>query len=482
MKSAPREIHQICWQSLGAELIFTQDCFGNYLSFYWQNAEKNALGDGKTADQYEQVILIPREKKAYQETLNRVLASSVPEKCYFSLEYGDQSFPFELVISPIFPPQGKPTTVLVIGRHCQSEVVTLTSNYEENRPEKIAQKLLIKIGRQLRRSLDLETIRLKTVDSLGEVFEVSRCLLFSYDSGRNQLKVEAEYRQGEVLSMLGCLIDLENEAHLQQAIASDRVVMVDRIVPEVFEQKSILAVATYYQNQPNGLICLQQCDRHRDWNSIEIELVQELADQVGTAIAHATIYRELEQAKTEAEEASRLKSDFLASTSHELRTPLNGIIGFLKLILEDMADNPEEQGEFIEEAYRSSLHLLNLINDILDIAKIEAGKMELDFAPVILNELLENLDNFARPQAAEKQLNFQIKLPLTYEPIIVYGNYQRLLQVMFNLVSNAIKFTHKGGITVNAEIVQKTIKRHGQKFPYCKKTSFPPSLQLIYGK
>ena len=69
------------------------------------------------------------------------------------------------------------------------------------------------------------------------------------------------------------------------------------------------------------------------------------------------------------------------------------------------------------------------------------------------------------PQAAEKQLNFQIKLPLTYEPIIVYGNYQRLLQVMFNLVSNAIKFTHKGGITVNAEIVQKIIKRHGQKFP-----------------
>ena len=465
MKNAPREIDRICWQSLGAELVFTQDCFGNYLSFFWQNAQKNSLDDGKTADKSEKAILIPREKKAYQEILNRVLARSVPEKCYFFLEYGDQSFPFELVISPILPPQGKSTTVLVIGRHCQSELVTLTSSHGENRPEKIAQKLLIKIGRQLRRSLDLETIRLKTVDSLGEVFEVSRCLLLSYDEGGNQLKVEAEYCQAELLSMLGCLINVENEPYLQQAIASGRVVMVDWIVSEVFEEKSILAVATYYQNQPNGLICLQQCDRYRDWDSMEIELLEELADQVGTAIAHATIYRELKQAKTEAEEASRLKSDFLASTSHELRTPLNGIIGFLKLILEDLADNPEEQGEFIQEAYRSSLHLLNLINDILDIAKIEAGKMELDFAPVVLNELFENLENFARSQAAEKQLNFQLKLPLTYEPIIIYGNYQRLLQVMFNLVSNAIKFTHKGGITVNAEIVQKTIKRHGHKFP-----------------
>ena len=102
-----------------------------------------------------------------------------------------------------------------------------------------------------------------------------------------------------------------------------------------------------------------------------MEFVQELAAQVGTAIAHATLYQELEEVTRIAKEASQLKSEFLASTTHELRTPLNGIIGFLKLVLDDMADSEEEKQEFLEEAHQSALHLLNLINDILDLAKIE---------------------------------------------------------------------------------------------------------------
>jgi signal transduction histidine kinase len=193
--------------------------------------------------------------------------------------------------------------------------------------------------------------------------------------------------------------------------------------------------------------------------------VQELADQVGTAIAHATLYQELEQASHAAEEASRLKSEFLASTTHELRTPLNGIIGFLKLILDGMADDAEEQREFLEESYKSALYLLNLINDILDIAKIEAGKMDLELSPVELKELLQSVENFARPQALRKQLNFKIKCPATHTPIVLYGNYQRLLQVLLNLVGNAIKFTHEGGIVVSAEIVKKKLVWDGQEFP-----------------
>ena len=96
----------------------------------------------------------------------------------------------------------------------------------------------------------------------------------------------------------------------------------------------------------------------------------------------------------------------MANTSHELRTPLNGIIGFLKLLLEGMADNPEEQREFIEEAYKSSIHLLNLINDILDIAKIEAGKMDLELTEIELEELFQDVDNLIHTQAKQKQSEF----------------------------------------------------------------------------
>jgi signal transduction histidine kinase len=210
------------------------------------------------------------------------------------------------------------------------------------------------------------------------------------------------------------------------------------------------------------------------WSETDQQVLQQVVDQAGTAIAHALLLEEsrllvadleqvndslmrqqsdLEEARQQAEAASRLKSDFLANTSHELRTPLNGMLGFLKLILDGMVDDPEEQTQFIDEAYRSAMHLLNLINDILDIAKIEAGKMQLDLNPIELDDLMGAVENFTRPQAQQKQLGFEIRTPDTRDKVILYGNYQRLLQVMLNLVGNAIKFTHEGSITISAEVI-----------------------------
>ncbi|MEH1861085.1 MAG: AAA-like domain-containing protein [Nostoc sp.] len=167
------------------------------------------------------------------------------------------------------------------------------------------------------------------------------------------------------------------------------------------------------------------------------------------------------------EEGERAKSEFLANVSDEIRTPLNGMIGFLKLILEGMADDPEEQNQFLAEAHHLSIHLLNIINDILDIAKIEAGKMELAYAPVKLDELFSHVEGFMRPQAEMRNLSFRMQMPATSDEIIVQSNYQRLLQVMLNLVGNAIKFTHEGGVTVSADLVLKKVKPNfqAQQFP-----------------
>jgi signal transduction histidine kinase len=265
--------------------------------------------------------------------------------------------------------------------------------------------------------------------------------------------------------MLGMRLDENEYTFLKQVKSSPSPLIIEEFKPEQFQIKSILITATFDHQERNGIICLQQCDRQRLWNQGEIELVEELAPQVGTAIAHANIYQKLEKANLETEEASRLKSEFLASTSHELRTPLNGIIGFLKLILDDMADDEEEKQEFIQEAYNSAIHLLNLINDILDIAKIEAGKVEFEFKPISLQEICDNIYKFAQNQAKKKNLAFSINIPQTYDPILVYADYQRLLQIMLNLVGNALKFTQIGEIKIIAEIVQKKINRHGLEFP-----------------
>ncbi|MGK7876065.1 MAG: ATP-binding protein [Xenococcaceae cyanobacterium] len=465
MKASPAQFNSICWQDLGAELVFTQDYSGKYLSFYWQDAQDYGLSNEQVLGSSPEQILTPVAPEAYFERIRRVIERRIPEQCHWQFEYRGQSFPFELVITPILPRNGQAKSVLVMGHLLSEAEMPLTTNSALPANPDPYQKLLTNIARKIRSTLDLEKIWMQTVDSLGEALQVSRCLIVSYNPEKEQLDVKAEYCQKPCKSMLGRRLDWQSEPYLKQAISFREPVVVDQIVPDIFKQKSALLVSTFYHNQRNGLICLMQCDRRRHWSQAEMELVQELADQVGTAIAHATLYQELKRARIEAEEASCLKSEFLASTSHELRTPLNGIIGFLKLILDGMADNPEEEREFIEEAYNSAIHLLNLINDILDIAKIEAGKMELDFTAVELDELFLNLEKKTRPQAQQKNLSFKLKIPATLTPVILYGNYQRLLQVMLNLVGNAIKFTHEGGIIISAEIVKKKVKRHNQEFP-----------------
>jgi signal transduction histidine kinase len=459
-QTAATQADTICWKQLGADLVYTQNRFGKYLSFWWEDGKAIGLNQEQVIGSTLEEVFTPVDTQAYYQKILRVIQRRIPEQCYCLFKYQEQFLPFELVISPILPSQGEPISVLVIG-HLLKDSETSLMNSSGNLPLYSYHKLLKQISRKIRRSLDLDTIWQETVNSLGNALSVSRCLILSYSSSKKELKVEAEYLQPEYSSMLGLRLNWQAELYLQQALKSRYPVAVDLLGNDPCQQKSVLVVATAYNHQENALICLQQCDRYRYWTVAEMELLQDLAEQVGTAIAHAQLYQELEQASLKAEEANRLKSDFLANTSHELRTPLN----FLKLLLEGMADDPEEQQEFIQEAYKSSIHLLNLINDILDIAKIEAGKMELELTEVELDELFQDVDNLIRTQAEQKNLSFQLKLPPTLTPVILYGNYQRLLQVMLNLVGNAIKFTHEGGIVISAEISKKKTIIDEQEFP-----------------
>ena len=462
--NAAMPTNNIGWQHLGAELVFTQDTSGNYLSFWWAKAEEYGFCNHQSTLSGEN-IFTPVDSEAYIQKIRRVIRRRLPEQCYCLFKCGKSTYSFELVVSPILPPEGEPVAVLAMGHLLQETEMFSFSHIDAPDPIYSYQKLLNQIVGKIRRSLDLKTIWQQTVDNLGETFAVSRCLILANHSNQTKLIVEAEYRRLGFLPTAKQEINWQDEPHLQQALNSSLPIAVDFITPNSQEQKSVLAVSTAYDSEHNVLICLQQCDRYRNWTTAEMELLREIAEQVGSAIYLAKLYREVERASIQAEEANRLKSDFLANTSHELRTPLNGIIGFLKLLLEGMADNPEEQREFIEEAYKSSIHLLNLINDILDIAKIEAGKMDLELTEIELEELFQNLDNLIRTQAEQKKLSFQIKYPATLTPVTIHGNYQRLLQVMLNLVGNGIKFTQEGGIMISAEVNNKKVESQGQEFP-----------------
>lgn len=466
MESAPAQSKSSLLQELGSDLVFIQDASGQYCSFYWQDAQLYGLINEQMVGQTINDGFCPVAIEAYREQIQKILDDRTPERCMHAFCYKEHCFPFELVISPILQGDGKATSVLVMGRLLPETSIQKVIDSMVPLSLDPNQKLLTQIARKIRRTLDLDTIWEQTVKNLGRALQVSRCIVYSYKPEQLELKVEAEYSQEGVESMVGKKLNLQSQPYLTQAIFSHEPVVADQVTTKDLEDpQSILVVATCYQDEPNGLISLQQCDRSRQWSEAEIELVRELAEQVGTAIAHGTLYKELELASERAEEASRLKSEFLANTSHELRTPLNGMLGFLKLVLEGMADDPEEQEQFIQEAYRSAIHLLNLINDILDIAKIEAGKLELELGPVKLDELMNNVDDFTRNQAQQKKLSLNIELPDVRDEVILYGNYQRLLQVLLNLVGNAIKFTHEGGVTISAEVVNKKIKVKDMELP-----------------
>lgn len=341
---------------------------------------------------------------------------------------------------------------------------------------KKSQQLLLQIAKTIHRTSNLERIWQQTARDLGSGLGASRCIIYSYQQENQPLKVVAEYQQQAKPSMLGWEVRLEEYPEISRAIATLEPILVDTTLPlENGERYSTLIVPTTYEDRPNGAIVLyhqvhksqlhpQHCPLL--WSEAEIELVQEVAKQVGSAIASATFYHELQEARRQAQEAARLKHDFLGKISHEFRTPLNHIIGFLQLILDDMVDDTQEQREFIHEAHHSALHFLHMINDVLDFNKPKTIPLiELELTPVSLHKLLKNIERCAFNQIESKQLTFKITQPSNSRDILLQGNEKQLLQAMLNIVGNAIKFTHKGGIIIEAETVTHKVITEDGNYP-----------------
>jgi light-regulated signal transduction histidine kinase (bacteriophytochrome) len=193
-----------------------------------------------------------------------------------------------------------------------------------------------------------------------------------------------------------------------------------------------------------------------EWTDEEIEIASSVGTHLTMAVLQNRLYlcehqqrvlvemrnQELNKARTVAEEASRLKSDFLSSTSHELRTPLAATLNYLKLLKEGFYDNEEELKEYISVAYNSAENLVAIINDVLDIAKIEAGRMTLNSEFVNLPSLLEEQQNLFRLESRQKGIPVVIECNVER----VYADTMKLRQILTNLLSNAFKFTPNGEI------------------------------------
>ncbi len=200
----------------------------------------------------------------------------------------------------------------------------------------------------------------------------------------------------------------------------------------------------------------------QDWTDEDLDLARSLGTHLAMAIMQNRLYQcereqrllvemrnqELHTARTVAEEANLLKSNFLSSTSHELRTPLASTLNYLKLLKDELYDNPEELQEYINIAHQSTENLVAIINDVLDIAKIEAGRMNVNLELINLCDMLDEQAALFRPESRQK--NIPLLIDCAPEAESLYGDKTKLRQVLTNLISNAFKFTNEGEVRIQA--------------------------------
>ncbi|NEP48836.1 MAG: two-component sensor histidine kinase [Moorea sp. SIO3C2] len=185
--------------------------------------------------------------------------------------------------------------------------------------------------------------------------------------------------------------------------------------------------------------------------NFQIREVNQLSEAFGGMIERMKHWaEELEATWKEAQTANKFKNEFLANTSHELRTPLNAIIGCLRLIRDGFCDNREEEIDFLQRADYAAMHLLEIINDVLDMAKIEAGKLSVKIEPIYLCDLLDEVIDLQTVPIQQKGLDFHTSD--LHQGIIVPADPAKLKQVLINVVGNATKFTDNGSITIKTRI------------------------------
>src|SRR5262245_52888811 len=315
------------------------------------------------------------------------------------------------------------------------------------------------VSQAVNSTLDLETVLTTIVSRAVQLSRTDAGTIYVFDEERKEFKLRATYGMSD--EMIIAITDRHigiGEAHIGTAAQQRKPIQVPDIrdeapspVNDINLREGYRAVLIMPLLRPDQIVGALVVRRKTpgEFPQSTIDLLETFADQSVVAIQNARLFSEIEEKGKQLAIASQHKSQFLANMSHELRTPLNAILGYTELILDSIyGEVPEKAQGVLKRVESNGKHLLGLINDVLDLSKIEAGQLVLSLNDYSMKAVLYRVFSAVEPLASEKKLNFKVDAP--GELPKGHGDERRLTQVILNLVGNAIKFTDQGDVIIRA--------------------------------
>jgi signal transduction histidine kinase len=315
------------------------------------------------------------------------------------------------------------------------------------------------VSQAVNSTLDLETVLTTIVGRAVQLSRTDAGAIYVFDDARQEFKLRATYGMSE--DMIVAITDRRigtGDAHIGPAATGRKPIQVPDIekealtpVNEINLREGYRAVLIIPLLRPDHIVGALVVRRKTpgEFPKSSIDLLETFADQSVVAIQNARLFSEIEEKGKQLAVASQHKSQFLANMSHELRTPLNAILGYTELILDGIyGEAPQKAQDVLKRVESNGRHLLGLINDVLDLSKIEAGQLTLTLTDYSMKDVLYNVFSAVEPLANDKKLGFKVEA----QPDMPkgHGDERRLTQVVLNLVGNAIKFSDTGAVTIKA--------------------------------